>query len=377
MNFLWSLLIVLAILDVALALLGLRSCRTWLMYVRLLRSCRIFILFDVLSRFVVALSGLRHQLSWIFAVIALVTYVCAIFLAIYTRGEEDRESDVFTSALLLFQVTTMDNWIDPMRPLLANSWAWAIFAVIFIAFTALIMPSLLTAVLAADILKVTAMQDEQEHRQAELKKLAFTQFLRESFTQADVDGNGMLDEQEFLTLIHEEYVSQKMTELGLDIQYEELRETFCMLDVTESGELSIDQFIDGLSQMQQNLGIKQVMSLNYSMQKVYNKLKRDIHMDEKATTEALRLLNSRLQEVERDALLRSELLLRLDILDTQLSALILSCEPPKDELSLSTSSTPRELVRSLSSLFRAEPTSPSSPSSGGSKRLTTVAPDWQ
>eukprot|EP00930_Biecheleria_cincta_P102414 TRINITY_DN9413_c0_g1_i1.p1 TRINITY_DN9413_c0_g1~~TRINITY_DN9413_c0_g1_i1.p1 ORF type:complete len:136 (+),score=39.96 TRINITY_DN9413_c0_g1_i1:110-517(+) len=63
-----------------------------------------------------------------------------------------------------------------------------------------------------------------------------------------------------------------MEALGVDIPPEDLRQAFDMLDIDESGELTIQEFIEGVSQLQESLNTKHVVSLDYSLQRVQVKL---------------------------------------------------------------------------------------------------------
>merc|ERR1712187_227120 len=90
--------------------------------------------------------------------------------------------------------------------------------------------------------------------------------------RADTDGNGLLDLKEFEELVKDEYVMKTMEDLGVGLSHEELRRAFFMLDVDESGELTIEEFTMGLGQLQQGLTTKHVVSIDYALQRVQVKL---------------------------------------------------------------------------------------------------------
>ena len=79
------------------------------------------------------------------------------------------------------------------------------------------------------------------------------------------DGNGLLDKEEFEDLLAEDYVFEVMEELGVHFPKQDLQEIFDKLDVDESGELTIEEFVEGVRRMQSELSSKRVVSLDYSI----------------------------------------------------------------------------------------------------------------
>mmetsp|Transcript_75366 Transcript_75366/g.157052 ORF Transcript_75366/g.157052 Transcript_75366/m.157052 type:complete len:504 (+) Transcript_75366:195-1706(+) len=322
-----------ALLNIFLLLLvifGLVDCYVWLfdvlklralfMYLRLLRVIRIFHLFDVLTKFIVALLYMTQSLSWIFSVIALVSYVSAVFFTLYVQDNELHDAqeyfpDVWTSAFSLFQVTTMDNWHHIAVPLVRFHGAWGVFFVVFIAFTSWTMISLLTAFVSEQIILATRDMKVREHEAVEQRHKDFVQFLRKCFQHADSDGNGVLDKAEFTELIQEEIVTRKMEDLGVIIQHEELQDTFDMLDVDESGELTIDEFTLGLSQLQQSLGIKHVLSINYAIQRIHRKLHKQIDASGKEIDTKMDEISGKMDTFAQNLMTKEEVAQRMDRLE--------------------------------------------------------------
>ena len=79
------------------------------------------------------------------------------------------------------------------------------------------------------------------------------------------DGNGLLDKEEFEDLIAEDYVFEVMEVLGVHFPKQDLQKIFDKLDVDESGELTIEEFVEGVRRMQSELSSKRVVSLDYSI----------------------------------------------------------------------------------------------------------------
>lgn len=326
LNYFRLLLIILGFVDCYVWAAGLSDWRSCFMYLRLLRVIRIFNLFDVLTRFVVALLYMTQNLSWIFCVIALVSYVSAVFFTLYTKDHDLEDAhkffpDVWTSAFSLFQVTTMDNWHAIAVPLVKYHGGWGVFFVVFIAFTSWTMISLLTAVVSEQIILATRDMKVRETQELERRHKDFVQFLRRCFQKFDKDGNGVLDKAEFTSLIQEDIVNHKMEELGVIIQHEELQDTFDMLDVDESGELTIDEFTVGLSQLQQSLGIKHVLSINYAIQRIHRKLQKQLQSHTTETCIKFEELNRKLDSLGEKVVSRDDLDVKVERLDKKLNAL--------------------------------------------------------
>ncbi|CAE7778262.1 Catsper1 [Symbiodinium microadriaticum] len=288
--------------DCGLVLLGLGnliyiacfpgSMPAWMLYTRLVRGLRVFYLFDSLHRFATALSEMFSTLLWIFGVLTFTVYLVAVFLTHYAKhhlflegNSEEYFQSILTSMFTLFQVTTMDSWPDIAAPLVEHSVWWRIFFVIFIAFSAWTMISLVTAVVSDNVIQATQDRKEKQKEAMERRRKEFVDFLKVCFVNADTDGNEVLDHQEFATLIKDPQVVAKMEDLGVTLPLQELEKAFAMLDVDEDGELSIDEFTSGLSQLQETLNTKHVVSLDYGLQRVSTQVTKRLEHLEHTVTE--------------------------------------------------------------------------------------------
>ncbi|CAE7579344.1 Catsper1 [Symbiodinium natans] len=267
------------------------SMPAWMLYTRLVRGLRVFFLFDSLHRFATALSEMLSTLLWIFGVLTFTVYLVAVFLTHYAKNRlflagnnEEYFESILKSMFTLFQVTTMDSWPDIAAPLVEHSDWWRVFFVIFIAFSAWTMISLVTAVVSDNVIQATQDRKEKQKEAQERRRKEFVEFLKVCFVNADTDGNQVLDHEEFATLIKDQQVVAKMEDLGVTLPLQELEKAFSMLDVDEDGELSIDEFTSGLSQLQETLNTKHVVSLDYGLQRVSTQVtKRLEHLENHVT----------------------------------------------------------------------------------------------
>merc|ERR550534_3056555 len=296
---------------------------------RLLRLVRVVGTFPELLTFVQALQALAKSFLWLFVVYAMIVLSTAIALThLLGHGEAfglDVMSDealrpavdatrahflnVPTAAYSLFQLMTIDNWREIADPLIEINTLWRPFFVVFIALASWTMIAVLTAISSNTIIAATADRKDNEAKEQEKMYQSFIEFLRQCFMDADTDGNGVLDREEFSTLISQEVVHTRMKELGVHMSRDDLTKAWEMLDIDESGELTIEEFVTGLSTLQEGLNTKHMVCVDYSLKKVTMKADRQVD-DLVSKSEAIFRQCSELQkvsdEIERDEALREK-----------------------------------------------------------------------
>jgi hypothetical protein len=157
------------------------------------------------------------------------------------------------------------------------------------------MISVLTAIAADNMIAATSDRKAAEQRELERRQQAFIQYLRTTFYEADTDGNGLLDRDEFDALMDQDNVTKEMARLGVNMNDEDLRKAWEMLDIDDSGELTIDEFVSGLSYLQEGLSTKHVISIDYSLKRVAIRL--SLMMDNlKVDIDDVRDLNEQIVE---------------------------------------------------------------------------------
>merc|ERR1712039_397038 len=117
-------------------------------------------------------------------------------------------------------------------------------------------------------IEATSDKKEKEVQEQELKHKMFLRFLQDAFVEADDDGNGYLDKEEFESLIGKPEVHRHMRELGIHLTQDELLKAWSMLDIDGNGELNIEEFVTGLSYLQEGLATKHILNVDYSLKRV-------------------------------------------------------------------------------------------------------------
>merc|ERR1712137_222002 len=65
-----------------------------------------------------------------------------------------------------------------------------------------------------------------------------------------------------------DFVHKQMKKLDINVSKDELVKTFTMLDIDDSGELTIEEFVDGLGYLQEGLATKHIVNVDYSLKRV-------------------------------------------------------------------------------------------------------------
>uniref|UniRef100_A0A7S0FAJ3 EF-hand domain-containing protein n=1 Tax=Pyrodinium bahamense TaxID=73915 RepID=A0A7S0FAJ3_9DINO len=255
--------------------------------VRLLRLLRFLRIAKRVAALGEALMSMMDACSVIFGVLFLFILLCAVLCtqllghAIDSGGSGNSDTDnllqkmkenfndVPTSMFTLFQITTLDNWMDVAGPAIAQGWQWQIFFVVFISFGSWTMISILTAVASDRMVAAASDWEEIEAREREALRESFLSFLRDAFIEADVDGNGVMDREEFDSLIKKDSVKNYMSQQGVGVSVDDLEKAWETLDASagRTGELTIDEFVTGFLTLSKGISTHDIANVDYSLRK--------------------------------------------------------------------------------------------------------------
>mmetsp|Transcript_27192 Transcript_27192/g.49541 ORF Transcript_27192/g.49541 Transcript_27192/m.49541 type:complete len:545 (-) Transcript_27192:55-1689(-) len=245
----------------------------FLRMLRLLRLARVFKMVRPLTVFAEALGGMLAPVAWFLTMLFLFNFIFSIVLTDILKDDADEEvsqnfSSIGQTFFTLFQITTTDNWIQIAEPVIRKDWKWQFFFVAFIAFASWTMISILTAVACDNM--ICAMEDrlEKSRQEGERKQKEFIILLRKAFHESDKDSNGLLDREELEELLESHSLKKVFEACDIQVQKDELKKRFEMLDVSDTGVLTIDEFVEGLAWYQEGLSTKHIVNLDYSVRRL-------------------------------------------------------------------------------------------------------------
>merc|ERR1719414_71948 len=76
-----------------------------------------------------------------------------------------------------------------------------------------------------------------------------------------------MDTQEFQTLMRKDMVRAQMRNLGVHISQEDLQGAWDMLDHDGSGSLTIDEFVTGLTYLQEHISAMHIVQMDCSLKR--------------------------------------------------------------------------------------------------------------
>jgi len=257
-----SILLVLGIISLATEQLGLqvkeiesllvvRSLRL----LRLMRALRLLKQFRTVWRLV---NGLLTSANAMFSTLVLV--ILSLYIAaclgieiitkdgdLSTRAETaDIVSNYFgnlsTTLLTLTAFVTLDSIAPIYSPLIAQKPGLSIYFFFIILFVSIALMNLVTAVLVEGALANAHADKELEKMDLREKLRAQMPLLSQAFDEIDKDGSGTLSMEE-MAMVPVDLIPQ---ELRAKSHVSSMQDVFEMLDVDGVGELTRQEFVDGL-----------------------------------------------------------------------------------------------------------------------------------
>eukprot|EP00929_Paragymnodinium_shiwhaense_P074750 TRINITY_DN38258_c1_g2_i1.p1 TRINITY_DN38258_c1_g2~~TRINITY_DN38258_c1_g2_i1.p1 ORF type:complete len:731 (-),score=147.44 TRINITY_DN38258_c1_g2_i1:556-2748(-) len=230
---------------------------------RLLRLARTLRLLVKFREMWILVRGLLSSGSTMFYTLLMLTTILYVFSCISmeiitnhpkaTGDEPDADfveivamsfPDLPTTMLTLSQFITLDNAVYVYAPLIKLDPLLAPFFLTMVVVLSIVLMNLVTAVIVNSAME-QAMQDKEMlkvHQAAEKKKLVKT--IREVFERLDEDNSGEVSRDEIATICDEDRdVLQELMGSADPV------EIFDALDVDGSGDLGIEEFIDGIWQV--------------------------------------------------------------------------------------------------------------------------------
>lgn len=234
--------------------------------VRIAKVIRVMRFFRELRMMVFSILGSLKSLMWSMMVFGLNFFVFGISL---TAGatefmestasqdwEEVRDTPVLQffgtldrSMLTLYMsITGGNDWSVYYEALLDLSYQYRMFFMVFQFFSVVAVLNVVTGVFVESaMLSGTTDREILVHEEMEAKK-SYKESMREFFEEADEDGTGNISYSEFTKKLDDERVIAYFQAFKLDVSDASL--LFTLLDYDNSGEIEIEEFLDGCYKLQ-------------------------------------------------------------------------------------------------------------------------------
>lgn len=182
----------------------------------------------------------------------LLSQLCESYINDKSQPEEVRR-EVFNyygtfwrSMITMFEIT-FANWAPSCRLLLDNVSEWfGVFFLIYRCVVGFAMLSVIQAVFIQQTMKSAQLDDDFMISVKTREKEVYAQKLRRVFNRLDTSGDGLVSWEEFEVLLKEEHMKLLMSTLEVDVR--DLETLFKLLDDGD-GQISTEEFIDGLQRM--------------------------------------------------------------------------------------------------------------------------------
>lgn len=149
-----------------------------------------------------------------------------------------------SATLSLYQAMSGgDDWANFMKPLEVLAYEYKLLYLTFITFAILALLNVITAVFVESAMQRSqndrefVVQEEMENREELIL------IMQQVFNELDTNNSGALSLEEFERHIDDEKIVAYLSSLGLDVN--QVRTLFVLLDVDQTGEVDIEEFVQG------------------------------------------------------------------------------------------------------------------------------------
>jgi hypothetical protein len=227
-----------------------------LRFARILRIIRVMRAFQSFRIMVYSIMHSMISLLWVFMMLFFVVYFFAIFFlhgvsehydevdeTSHALLDENYNSVIKTMLVLFMAITSGMDWVDLWSPLHQLDALYGTMFVFYIYFLAFGVLNVVTSIFVDSAYQVS-QRDRDLVIQSELaRNQVYANDIKSFFYEADKDSSGNLSWEEFEAHLQDERVKAYFASLELDVS--QARALFMLLDVDETDEVGIDEFVGG------------------------------------------------------------------------------------------------------------------------------------
>jgi len=288
-NYFDIILVVYSIVDAIMMVLvrdqnssGLHSNMKTIKMFRILRVFRVFRFFRELSLLALMIVDSIRSLIWALIMLTVIIYVFAICFtqsaAEYINEHGDAGDpgvarwfgSLFRTVYsLVVSMLGGVSWHEVSDPLLLVHWSQAALFFFYITFTILAVLNIITGVFVDNAVETAGMQREfLVQKEMEIKE-KYVKEMREFFIEMDQDGSGTVTLEEVKEYFDDLRVQSYFQALGIDPQ--DTERLFHLIDDDGSGEISVDEFLDGCLRLKGSARSIDVHALMYECKRLENR----------------------------------------------------------------------------------------------------------
>eukprot|EP00927_Polykrikos_kofoidii_P082170 TRINITY_DN80_c0_g1_i2.p1 TRINITY_DN80_c0_g1~~TRINITY_DN80_c0_g1_i2.p1 ORF type:complete len:784 (-),score=171.80 TRINITY_DN80_c0_g1_i2:322-2406(-) len=225
-------------------------------FVKILRLVRIMKTFHSFRVMVYSIMHSMLSLLWVLLLLFVVIYTFAIFFLfgivdfVESRGGEynvellEAYGSMQKALLSLFMaISGGKDWSELMTPLYNLHWFYSIVFLFYIFFTLFGVLNVVTSTFVDSAYQVSQKDRDIMIQQEAAHEKRYTRNMKNFFHEADKDGSGLLSWNEFDEYLKDPDVKAYFSALELDVS--QARALFMLLDVDDTNEIGIDEFVEG------------------------------------------------------------------------------------------------------------------------------------
>jgi len=313
-NWLDLLLVMLSIYDAWIAPLALSSETRmdlgFLRVVRVMRLLRLVKLIRVIKMsrnlwlLVQGFTESFSTLSWVSFLIFFVIYAYSAFFRIVVDCGKDFSgwsdcSMMFgtmpKSMYTLFQVLTLESWSMVIsRPLMEVQPILVVPIISFILLTTFGTLNIIVGVVVENTLSAAKQNLDLQNKRAEKQVIKELELLRTVFEEADTDGSGTMDKEEFIEICSTASIRRALQRMGVPLDQAET--LFDIIDSSRTGEVTFAGFIEGVKKVR---GAPTSLDMKTMMVAVRNIYKQQVRLEKDSQNLQVVLLDL-IEEAQRN-----------------------------------------------------------------------------